>query len=124
MKNIILSNLGQDRCKGDGAKVLVDVLDRSFCLGTETISASFQDKGSRPSRKEVFIISMMGEAKRSVFSFKSYTITLGYTRVVARENNLAHSLLFSTYLYTAVKVSNNIVKQKAFQQRPHDNMGF
>ena len=39
---------------------------------TGTISASFQDKGSLPSRKEVFIISMMAEAKRSVFSFKSH----------------------------------------------------
>ena len=43
-----------------------------LCLVTGTISASFQDKGSLPSRKEVFIISMMAEAKRSVFSFKSH----------------------------------------------------
>ena len=39
-----------------------------LCLGTGTISASFQDKGSRPSRKEVFMISMMGGAKSSSFS--------------------------------------------------------
>ena len=30
MNNIILCNLGQDRRKGNGSKVLVDVLDRSL----------------------------------------------------------------------------------------------
>ena len=69
MNNIILGNLGQDRRMGNGAKVLVDILDRSLGTG---ISASFQDKGSRPSRKEVFMISMLGGAKRSAFSFKSH----------------------------------------------------
>ena len=49
--------------------MLVDILDRSLGTG---ISASFQDKGSRPSRKEVFTISMLGGAKRSAFSFKSH----------------------------------------------------
>ena len=43
-----------------------------LCLGTGTISASFQDKGNRPSRKEVFMISVMGGAKRSAFSFRSH----------------------------------------------------
>ena len=66
MNNIILGNLGQDRRKGNGTKVLVYILDRSLGTG---ISASFQDKGSRPSRKEVFMISMLGGAKRSAFSF-------------------------------------------------------
>ena len=42
-----------------------------LCLGTGTISASFLDKGNRPSRKEVFIISIMGGSKRSTFSFRS-----------------------------------------------------
>ena len=69
MNNIVLGNLGQDRRKGNGTKVLVDILDRSLGTG---ISASFQDKGSRPSRKEVFMISMLGGAKRSAFSFKSH----------------------------------------------------
>ena len=46
MNNIILGSLGQDRRKGNGTKVLVDILDRSLGTG---ISASFQDKGSRPS---------------------------------------------------------------------------
>ena len=36
-----------------------------LCLRTGTISASFQDKGNRPSRKEVFMISVMGGAKSS-----------------------------------------------------------
>ena len=69
MNNIILGSLGQDRRKGNGTKVLVDILDRSLGTG---ISASFQDKGSRPSRKEVFMISMLGGAKKSAFSFKSH----------------------------------------------------
>ena len=43
-----------------------------LCLRTGTISASFQDKGNRPSRKEVFMISVMGGAKRSAFSFRSH----------------------------------------------------
>lgn len=69
MNNIILGNLGQDMRKGNKAKVLVDILDRSLGTG---ISASFQDKGNRPSRKEGFMISMLGVAKRSAFSFKSH----------------------------------------------------
>ena len=43
-----------------------------LCLGTGTISASFQDKGKRPSRREAFMISMMDGAKRSAFSFRSH----------------------------------------------------
>ena len=69
MNNIILGNLGQDRRKGNGAKVPVDILDRSLGRG---ISASFQDKGSRPSRKEVFMISLLCGAKRFSFSFKNH----------------------------------------------------
>lgn len=46
----------------------------SLCLGTEMISAPFQDKGSQPLQKEIFMISMMsgGGVKRSAFSFKSH----------------------------------------------------
>ena len=48
----------------------------SLCLGTGMIklSAPFQDKGSQPSQKEIFKISMMGGGgfKRSAFSFKSH----------------------------------------------------
>ena len=69
MNNIILGNVGQDRRKRNGAKVLVDILDRSLGTG---ISASFQHKGRRPSREEVFMISMLCGAKRSAFSFKSH----------------------------------------------------
>ena len=43
-----------------------------LCLGTGTISASFQDKSKRPSRREAFMISMMDGAKRSAFSFRSH----------------------------------------------------
>ena len=32
MNNIILNNLGQDRRMGNGAKVLVDILDRSLVV--------------------------------------------------------------------------------------------
>jgi len=39
-----------------------------LCLGTETISASFQDKGNRPSRKEVFMISINGWAPKDPHS--------------------------------------------------------
>ena len=46
----------------------------SLCLGTGMISVSFQDKGSQPSQKEIFMISMMGGGgvNRSSFSFKSH----------------------------------------------------
>ena len=52
--------------------MLVDVLPLGLCLGTGTISASFQDKGNRPSRKEEFMISIMGGANRSAFTFRSH----------------------------------------------------
>ena len=45
-----------------------------LCLGTGTISASFQDKGKKPSRREAFMISMMDGAKRSAFSFRSHPV--------------------------------------------------
>ena len=75
MNNIILCNLGQDRRKGNGAKVLVDVLDKSlFGDRDDIILLLSKIRGSQPSQKEIFMISMMGGGgfKRSVFSFKSH----------------------------------------------------
>ena len=55
-----------------------------LCLGTGTIPVFFQDKGNRPSRKEVFRKSKMGGAKRSAFSFKSHPRILSGPCALAR----------------------------------------
>lgn len=55
---------GKDRRMGDKAKVLVGVLDRSLFRDRDDIC---RDKGNRPSRKEVFMSSIMGGIKNSAF---------------------------------------------------------
>ena len=45
MNNIILGNLGQDRRMGNGAKVLVDILDRSLGTGISAGQPTFAKGG-------------------------------------------------------------------------------
>lgn len=70
MNSIIPGSLAQERDKGNGVEVLVNILDRSL-FGDRDDICLFPSYGSRLSRKEVFRMSMVGGAKRSALSFKS-----------------------------------------------------
>ena len=68
---MVLCKFRQDRRKGNGTEVLVNIIDGPLFWDRDYIS-SFQDGGRQDSWNEELRITETGHAKRSAFSFNNH----------------------------------------------------